>query len=96
MRVMPSRCATWVATVDLPVPGAPPISTISGRSRWRSSYQRRYRETASSPSSRSRTRDGHLAQLGCGHVDLVAAAELDLDDAGDPVRPVGRDPARHQ
>ena len=27
-RVMPSRCATSDATVDLPVPVVPPISTI--------------------------------------------------------------------
>ncbi len=31
-RVIPSRQAASVATVDLPVPVAPPISTISGDS----------------------------------------------------------------
>ena len=31
-RVIPSRCATSVATVDLPVPVAPPTSTTSGTS----------------------------------------------------------------
>ena len=31
-RVIPSRHAASVATVDLPVPVAPPISRISGRS----------------------------------------------------------------
>ena len=36
-RVMPSRCATSVATVDLPVPVAPPTSTTIGMSRLRSS-----------------------------------------------------------
>ena len=29
-RVIPSRCATSVATVDLPVPVAPPMSTTIG------------------------------------------------------------------
>jgi hypothetical protein len=31
-RVIPSRCATSVATVDLPVPVAPPTSSRIGRS----------------------------------------------------------------
>ena len=31
-RVMPSRHAASVATVDLPVPVAPPMSTMSGSS----------------------------------------------------------------
>ena len=41
MRVMPRRWATCVAIVDLPVPGAPPISTTSGHSMCCRALQRR-------------------------------------------------------
>ena len=37
-RVMPKRYASSVATVDLPVPVAPPMKTIIGRSSSRSSW----------------------------------------------------------
>src|SRR5256885_1340050 len=40
-RVIPSRYAASVATVDLPVPVAPPTRTITGRSRSCSSRRRR-------------------------------------------------------
>ncbi len=41
MRVMPRRWATCVAIVDLPVPGAPPMSITSGHSMFCSALQRR-------------------------------------------------------
>ncbi len=41
MRVIPSRCASCVATADLPTPGAPPTSTTSVRSPRRSARERR-------------------------------------------------------
>ena len=37
-RVMPKRYASSVATVDLPVPVAPPMKTMIGRSSSRSSW----------------------------------------------------------
>ncbi len=40
-RVMPSRWASIVASVDLPTPAAPPIITISGRSRRSRRFQSR-------------------------------------------------------
>jgi hypothetical protein len=54
-RVMPSRYAASVATVDLPVPVAPPTSTMIGKSSSCSSRKRRKRRTASEPSASPRT-----------------------------------------
>ena len=45
-RVMPSRAASIVASVDLPTPVVPPIITTSGRSRRSSRRQARKRRTA--------------------------------------------------
>ena len=53
-RVMPSLCATSAATVDLPVPVEPPISTMIGTSSPCRSASRRRRPTTRSPSSSPR------------------------------------------
>ncbi len=50
-RVMPRRCASSVASVLLPTPVAPPMSTMSGVSRRRSFCHWRKRWMSVSPSS---------------------------------------------
>ena len=50
-RLIPSRPASMVASVDLPTPVVPPIRTTSGRSSRPSRVQARKRRTAVSPSS---------------------------------------------
>ena len=97
-RVMPSRWATSAATVDLPVPVAPPISTTIGTSSSWSSDSRRSRPTARSPSvspstsrasSSSRSRSTpRLARPRRGRARCVAPA-------GTPGRPARRPRSAH-
>ena len=54
-RVMPSRCAASVATIDLPVPVAPPTSRTIGTSSERSAASRRSREMTTAPAASPRT-----------------------------------------
>ena len=53
--VIPSRPASWVATVDLPTPVTPPSSTSSGRSRLRTCHHWRNRASTCSLSPPRRT-----------------------------------------
>ena len=96
-RVMPSRCAASVASVDLPVPVAPPTSRTIGSSRCWSACRRRRRRIVRVPprarrarstaSSASRSRSSRAAPR-CSRSSVGAPREL--------VRARRRQPRRRQ
>ncbi len=100
-RVMPRRCATSAATVDLPVPVDPPISTINGTSSACRSASRRSRSTARSPSCVSQRLARELVEPCEVDGALAALGEIDLDAPREAVGAIRCDPdgdqrPRHQ
>ena len=95
-RVIPSRYAISVATVDLPVPVAPPTRMTIGRSSSRSSWYRRSCRSASRPSTSPRVAMAMLLEP--VELDDVArrAREVVADAPRERVRAIGRDADRHQ
>ena len=68
-RVMPRRCADSVATVDLPVPVAPPTSRITGRSSSRSAANCRSRRIVPAPSASPSTATASSSSRASSSVD---------------------------
>ena len=95
-RVIPSRCATSAASVDLPVPVEPPIRTMIGTSSDCRSASRRSRPTARSPSSSPSVSCGEDAQALGVDGALAAFGEVDLDASRELVGAVGGDADRDQ
>ena len=88
-RVIPSRCATSVAIVDLPVPVAPPTSSSSGSSsRWRAS-SRRSRRTVRVGRLLADQLRSELAEPVEIERDRAALGEVAIGVAGDEVRTLG-------
>ena len=95
-RVIPSRWATSAATVDLPVPVEPPISTMIGTSSVCRSASRCRRPTARSPSSSpSISAREHVEPLELDR-PLATLGEIDLDPPRELVRTVGGNAGRDQ
>ena len=94
-RVIPSRCATSVATVDLPVPVAPPISsTIGTSSDCRSASGGAGRSPGRPPPRPSTSRAS--SRGGRPRSPSAALGEVELDPPRELVRALDRDAGRDQ